>query len=69
MPPSSATLPVSAYRAHDGRYDEMLVPGTGPREHWSPSRERSTNSDSPSCSADRRRPRVLLHEDGVVYHQ
>ncbi|MBO9532208.1 MAG: circularly permuted type 2 ATP-grasp protein [Solirubrobacteraceae bacterium] len=69
MPPSPATLPVSSYRAQDGRYDEMLVPGAGPREHWATVAGALDELGLDELLRRQEEAARLLHEDGVVYHQ
>ncbi|MFT4034239.1 MAG: circularly permuted type 2 ATP-grasp protein [Patulibacter sp.] len=65
----SATLPVSSYRAFDGRYDEMVVPGSGPREHWTAVAGALDELGLDELLRRQAEAARLLHEDGAVYHQ
>lgn len=65
----SPTLPVSAYRSAGGRYDEMLAPQTGPREHWADVAGALDELGLDELLRRQAEAARLLHEDGVVYHQ
>lgn len=60
---------MSAYRAPQGRYDEMVAPGTGPREHWQGVAAALDELGLDELLRRQREAARLLHEDGVVYHQ
>jgi uncharacterized circularly permuted ATP-grasp superfamily protein/uncharacterized alpha-E superfamily protein len=69
MSASPVSLPVSAYRALDGRYDEMALPGAGPREHWAAVAAALDELGLEELLRRQSEAARLLHEDGVVYNQ
>ncbi|MDO9356000.1 MAG: circularly permuted type 2 ATP-grasp protein [Solirubrobacteraceae bacterium] len=63
-----STLVASAYRAGEGRYDEMVASGNVPRPHWSVLSGALAELGTQELLGRQQEAERLLHEDGAVYH-